>query len=239
MIKIELIPAFNDNYIFLLIESSGKVAVVDPGDAAPVIKRLTELNLQLDYILNTHHHADHIGGNAELKAKYSCKVIAPEADRHRIKTIDTGVKEGNTFQLGNSTAAIIETYGHTIGHICYHFEDDQALFCGDTLFSMGCGRLFEGTPKQMHNSLNKIASLPDDTKIYCAHEYTQSNGEFCLTIEPENQALMTRMEQVKTLRAQNIPTIPVSIATEKQTNCFIRAKDADEFTRIRAMKDSF
>lgn len=236
--EIKLIPLLKDNYACLLQDDSGKVAVVDPSEAAPVKAVLEEYGLKLDYILNTHHHGDHTGGNQELKAAYGCKVVGPAADARRIAGLDFGLKDGDIFELGESAARIIETPGHTSGHICFYFESDKALFCGDTLFSMGCGRLFEGTAAQMWHSLCKIMALPDETMIYCGHEYTLANGAFCLKIEPENPELQKRMEEVRRLRAKGLPTIPVTLAQEKDTNVFLRAGSAERFAEIRAAKDA-
>jgi hydroxyacylglutathione hydrolase len=236
--RIELIPAFTDNYIYLITEESGAIAVVDPGNDKPVIDTLEARGLKLDYILNTHHHADHVGGNLSLKKKYNCRIIGSKADRHRIPGIDEWLVHGDIFQLGSAKAEIIETHGHTSGHICFWFHDHAALFCGDTLFSLGCGRLFEGTAQQMWESLNKIAALPDNTMIYCAHEYTASNGAFCITIEPDNEDLKARIKEVSKLRENNLPTLPVRLDTEKKTNVFLRAGSAENFAAIRRKKDA-
>lgn len=239
MIQTTLIPIFDDNYVFLIEESSGITAIVDPGDPAPVKAALENKDLQLDYILNTHHHHDHVGGNEALKFIYNCRIIGPEKDKHRIPGIDQTVNENDVITLGETEFQIFETPGHTTGHIIYYAPDSNTCFCGDTLFSMGCGRLFEGTPDQMWNSLNKIKSLPDNTMIYCAHEYTAANGTFCLTIEPDNKDLQQRMNEVKALRNANKPTIPVSLKTEKQTNCFLRAQNSKHFAELRSKKDAF
>ena len=228
-----------DNYGYLLEADDGTVAVLDPSEPGAVIELLDKRGLGLNFVFNTHHHGDHIGGNAALKAKYGCKIIGPKADAHRIPDMDTGLAEGDTFSFGSDTAQIIETPGHTSGHICLYFPDSAVLFCGDTLFSMGCGRLFEGTAEQMWQSLSKISTLPDNTMIYCGHEYTAANGAFCLTVEPANSALQERMKEVEELRAANMPTIPVSLGIEKQTNVFLRAGSAARFGEIRHMKDEF
>lgn len=236
--KITLIPLLRDNYGYLLQTDDGKVAVVDPSEAGPVSKLLEDKGLALDYVFNTHHHHDHIGGNAALKKTYGCRIAAPLADANRIPDVDIGLSEQETFKLGSETVQIIETPGHTSGHICLYFPDSRALFCGDTLFSMGCGRLFEGSAEQMWDSLSKIMALPEDTMIYCGHEYTQANGDFCLTIEPDNKALQERMKEVERLRTAGKPTIPVSLDSEKQTNAFLRAGSAKRFGEIRRMKDA-
>lgn len=239
MLTIEPIPAFEDNYLWLLRDSGGVTAIVDPGDADAVIAVLEQRGWKLDIILNTHHHGDHVGGNIALKEKYDCRIIGPAADAQRIPGMDEGVSEGDIVAVGTSAAKIIETHGHTRGHICYWFPDDKALFCGDTLFSMSTGRLFEGTPEMMWTSLRKIAALPDDTMIYCAHEYTEENGNFCLTVEPGNPDLHARMEEVRALRAAGKPTLPVSLATEKKTNCLLRAGSSSKYGELRKLKDDY
>ncbi|MCB9988781.1 MAG: hydroxyacylglutathione hydrolase [Rhodospirillales bacterium] len=238
MTEILCLPVLQDNYIWLLIDDSGKTAAIDPALAAPVINALEERGLTLDYILNTHHHWDHTGGNLDLKARYGCTIIGAAHDAHRIPGIDRKVSDGDSVAIGAASTTVMGTPGHTSGHICYHFADNKALFCGDTLFSMGCGRLFEGTPEQMWNSLSKIMGLPDDTMVYCAHEYTEDNGTFGLMIEPDNKDLQARMAEVRTLRAQNKPTIPVTLATEKKTNIFLRAGSAAQFGFLRHKKDT-
>lgn len=238
MINIITIPVLSDNYSYV-ITAGDAIAVVDPGEAGPVIDYLESQNLGLDYILNTHHHGDHIGGNAALKEKYGAKIVAPEAERQKITAIDTGLREGDEFQLGSETAQIIETPGHTAGHICFYFEGSKALFSGDTLFSMGCGRLFEGSPADMYASLAKIKALPDDVMVYCGHEYTQANAAFCVTQEPDNIDLLQRQMEINDLRQAEKPTIPVSLGTEKKTNVFLHAADETEFAKIRSLKDNF
>lgn len=225
-LDIELIPAFSDNYIYLLRDSgSGTVAIVDPGDAAPVIDRLERDNLSLDIILNTHHHADHIGGNQALKQRYGAKIIGPAADAHRIAGLDQAVAEGDAVSVGGAMASVLETPGHTSGHIAFWFAEDDALFCGDTLFVMGCGRLFEGTPAQMWHSLSKLRGLPDTAEIYCGHEYTLSNARFSAGIEPDNGTVAARLSEIETARAAGHPTIPGYLGQEKRTNPFLRADD--------------
>jgi len=223
-LQIERLPAFKDNYIFLVHDQdSGKTAVVDPGEAQVVIKALEAKNWNLDAILITHHHPDHTGGNSRLVQEFSCQVIGFEADSDRIPGFTCPVKEGQAISLGKSTAHIFETPGHTTGHIAYWFKEDLALFCGDTLFAMGCGRLFEGSAEQMWASLEKLSQLPANTRVYCAHEYTQANGQFALEIEPGNKDLQQRMEGVTEWRLANKPTIPSTIELELKTNPFLRA----------------
>ncbi|MEO1223401.1 MAG: hydroxyacylglutathione hydrolase [Pseudomonadota bacterium] len=252
-LDVELIPAFSDNYIYLLRDgATGTVAVVDPGDATPVIERLERDGLPLDIILNTHHHADHIGGNAELVQRYGAQLIGPAADAYRIPDLDQAVSEGDTVSVGETKATVIETPGHTSGHITFWFGDDNALFCGDTLFSMGCGRLFEGTPAQMWNSLSKLRALPDAASVYCGHEYTLSNARFAAGVEPDNAEVVDRLRQIEATRAAGKPTIPADLAAEKQTNPFLRADDprlaaalnmsdadpVDVFAEVRSRKDT-
>lgn len=224
MLSIVQIPVLTDNYIYLLNDPvSGETAAIDPALAQPVLDVLDKEGWRLTYILNTHHHWDHVGGNLELKKKTACRIIAGHSDRERIPGIDIGVSEGDVISLGQHAAKVISTPGHTSGHIVYHFAEEQALFCGDTLFVMGCGRLFEGTPEQMWNSLQKLKALPPTTRIYCTHEYTLTNGRFALSVEPENEQLQQKMREVQGLRAENKPTVPSTIAEERETNPFFRA----------------
>ncbi len=239
MINITIIPILNDNYTYLLQADNGDIGIVDPGDAAPIIKHLKENDLKLTHILNTHHHYDHVDGNIALKDKYRAKVIAPKKDKERIPGFDIGVSEGSIFSFGLEDVKILEVPGHTLGGICFYFPKTRALFTGDTLFSMGCGRLFEGTPDQMWDSMQKIMTLPDDTKLYCGHEYTQDNGVFSLTIEPENDDIIERLNEVCILRLKEEPTIPSSLGLEKKTNPFLRAGSAQRLAEIRALKDNF
>ncbi len=235
--NITILPILKDNYAYMIETDPGIIAVVDPGEAAPVIKWLEKNNKRLTHIINTHHHGDHIAGNGALRDKYGAILAAPKADAHRIDGTDIALEEGVVFTLGEEELQIIDTPGHTIGHIALYCESAKALFCGDTLFSMGCGRLFEGTAEQMWHSFEKIMALPDETRIYPGHEYTLSNGEFCERIEPDNQDLKKRISEVRDLRAQSKPTIPVSLATEKNTNAFLRARSAQRFAELRALKD--
>jgi len=240
MLKIHQIPVLTDNYIYLLHETiTNQTAVVDPASSEPVVDKLKELGLSLNYVLNTHHHRDHVGGNLALKAATGCQIVGSERDKKRIPGIDIALKEGDLFQLGSEKMTTMEIDGHTLGHIAFWFEQAKTLFCGDTLFAMGCGRLFEGSAMQMWTSLNKLAACPQETQIYCAHEYTESNGRFALTIEPKNADLKFRMQQVKQYRQQNLATVPFSLAQELATNPFLRAKSCLEFTKIRQLKDNF
>ena len=237
MIDVTIIPVLKDNYAYLIKSADGKTAIIDPGEAAPVITELETQNLSLDYILNTHHHGDHIAGNAALIERYSAKLVGPEKEETRITGMDIMLNEGDEFSLGEENIKIIETPGHTTGHICFYFPQSQTVFTGDTLFLMSTGRLFEGSADTMWHSLEKLMVLPNNTKIYCGHEYTLSNGMFCLKIEPNNQDLQKRMEDVHSLRAQNKTTMPSTVGLEKKTNVFIRAGSAEKFAEIRTLKD--
>lgn len=253
-LTIHRIPALKDNYLWLAVEpTGGAVAVVDPAEAAPVRALLRQLGLKLTHILNTHHHRDHTGANLELKDEFRCTIVGPRADRDRIPGIDIAVGEGDTARLGNAEARVFDVPGHTRGHIAYWFEDSNALFCGDTLFALGCGRLFEGTPEQMWSSLSKFRALPDAAKVYCAHEYTLSNARFAVTVDGGNPALKDRAERVVRMRAADEPTVPSTLGEERATNPFLRADRpeladavglpgapaAQVFGAIRSAKDSF
>ena len=253
-LTVELLPALSDNYIYLLHEAdSGTTAVVDPAEPGPVIAALDRHGWSLDWILNTHHHMDHIGGNAALKERYGARIVGPRAEVSRIADMDRTVGQGDEVAVGGETARVFETPGHTSGHISFWFESSKALFCGDTLFALGCGRLFEGTPAQMWDSLSTLRDLPDDTSIYCGHEYTASNAKFALTIEPDNQELAARAEDIVAMRARGEPTIPTSLGLEKRTNPFLRAdlpelqaaigmpnsSTVTAFAEVRGRKDRF
>jgi hydroxyacylglutathione hydrolase len=226
MLEILQLPALRDNYIYLLHDlNSALTAVIDPAAAEPVLKALAERGLRLTYVLNTHHHLDHVGANLELMRVTRCTVIGFRGDAARIPGITRQVSEGETIALGESLAKVLEVPGHTRGHIAYWFEKDEALFCGDTLFALGCGRLFEGTPEEMWNSLCKLRALPDTTRVYCAHEYTLSNARFALSLEPDYPPLLERAQQVEKLRAQHRPTVPSLLGEEKRTNPFLRCDD--------------
>ena len=253
-LRIEQIPVLSDNYVYLVHEpEAGVTGVVDPAVAGPVLDRLGAHGWKLDWILSTHHHADHTGGNLELKKATGCQIAGPKGDAARIPGIDRGLVEGDRFRLGDAVATVFETPGHTSGHISYWFADAKALFCADTLFSLGCGRLFEGTPEQMWRSLCKFAPLPDDAMVYCAHEYTQSNARFALSVDPDNPALQARAGEVDRLRAAGTPTVPSTLGAERAANPFLRPhdpairrrlgmKDADDvavFAELRHRKDRF
>ncbi len=252
-LEIEVLPALSDNYVYLLLDpATGTSGVVDPAEAAPVLARLESLGRGLDWIVSTHHHADHTAGNLELKAATGCRVVGPRAESASIPGIDVEVGEGDTFRLGDCVATVFDTPGHTAGHISYWFEGSNALFCADTLFSLGCGRLFEGTAEQMWNSMSKFLPLPDETRVYCGHEYTLSNAEFAVTVDPDNEALAARAAEVRRLREAGTPTIPSTLGVERATNPFLRpddpairallgmqdATDAEVFGEIRRRKDN-
>lgn len=222
-LQVHMFGALEDNYCYLIRDpDTGLTGVVDTPEVAPIEQALAETGWSLDYILNTHHHGDHTGGNLELKEKTGCKVVGGKADEGRIPGIDIALGDGDTFELGSKTATVYDTPGHTSGHVVYHFAPDNIAFTGDTLFSMGCGRLFEGTAEDMWSSLQKLLSWPDETMVYCAHEYTQSNADFALTVEPDNARLIERAAQVNKLRQQGEPTIPSTIGLERETNPFLR-----------------
>lgn len=238
-IEVVRIPVLSDNYVWLVRESeSGEVMVVDPAVAAPVLAKAGELGWEITQIWNTHWHPDHTGGNAEIKAATGCIITGPEAEYARIPTLDVQVKGGDTVMLGAAAAKVIDVPAHTAGHIAFHFAADNAAFVGDTLFAMGCGRLFEGTADQMYSNMRKFEALGDDTAIYCAHEYTLGNGHFALTIEPDNAALAQRMEQVTAMRERGEATVPTTIALERATNPFMRAGSVVELAARRAAKDA-
>ncbi|TDQ83400.1 hydroxyacylglutathione hydrolase [Dongia mobilis] len=253
-LDIVVFPMLSDNYGFLLHDAaSGETAVVDPAEAEPTLSACAQRGWRLSHILNTHHHGDHVGGNLALKAATGCKVVGPAYDRDRIPGIDIAVDEASGADFGGRHARVFFVPGHTRGHIAYWFAEDKALFCGDTLFALGCGRLFEGTPQQMWSSLIKLRALPDDTRVYCAHEYTQSNARFALTAEPDNAALQAEAARVAQLRAVGSFTIPSQLGVEKACNPFLRAdqpalrrrfgsagcSDAEVLGAIRAAKDRF
>ena len=223
MLDIIQIPVLNDNYIYMLHDSvSLETAVIDPALELPVLAVLAEKGWQLSFILNTHHHWDHVGANLALKQQTGCQIIAAASDRERIPGIDVAVGQGDVFALGQHQAQVIATPGHTSGHVVYYFAEDQALFCGDTLFVMGCGRLFEGTPGQMYASLQTLKALPLSTRVYCTHEYTLANAEFALSVEPDNSDLQQKLQVVTELRAAKKATVPTTIAEEIATNPFFR-----------------
>ena len=253
-IDIRQFACLSDNYGYLVHDrETGATAAIDTPDAEAINRELSAAGWKLTHILNTHHHWDHVGGNLALKEKWGCTITGPKGEADKIPGIDQPVGEGDDILLGASKASVHTTPGHTLGHIIYHFADDSAAFVGDTIFAMGCGRLFEGTAEQMWSSLSMIAALPPETKLYCAHEYTQANAAFALSVDPQNEELKKRSAEVDALRARNTPTVPTTVALERATNPFLRAQDpalqaainmagakpVDAFAETRRLKDNF
>ena len=238
--EIHQIPVWEDNYIYLLHEKqTNKTTAIDPGSAPAVQDFLKINNLNLDYILTTHHHFDHTGGNLKLKEEWHCKIYGFKGDEQRIPGIDICLKEGDSFSIGSLCFEVLHVPGHTLGHIAFWNKKNQMLFCGDTVFAMGCGRLFEGSPKQMFSSLNKIKKLPQTSLIYCAHEYSLKNARFALSLEPSHLELKKRFKKILALRKQNQATVPFYLEEEMLTNPFLRARSVSEFTHIRKLRDDF
>ena len=237
---VKIIKCLQDNYSYLLIDNSTKKAcVIDPGEAEPIVNYIEENEINLKYILNTHHHIDHIGGNLILKEKYNSKIIGFEGDKKRIPKIDILVKNDEIWKNDTFEARIFHLPGHTSGHIAFHFYRERKIFTGDTLFSLGCGRIFEGTYAQMFNSLNKIKNLPLDTEIYCGHEYTLQNSKFCLKFDTKNPNLQKKITQIENKLKNGLPTLPTSLREEIQCNIFLKAKDLASFSKLRDLKDNF
>ena len=251
---VQQIPCLSDNYGYLIHDpDSGHTATIDTPEVGPINAALSETGWKLTHIMNTHHHFDHAGGNEELKKKWHCTVIGSRDDSARIPGIDKEVGDGDKFRFGNHDVQVFDVSGHTLGHIAYYFDKAEKLFCGDALFALGCGRLFEGTPDQMWTSLQKLIELPDDTGVYCAHEYTQANASFALSVEPQNLELQARAKEIDLLRQANKPTVPSTIGLEKATNPFLRPMSSDLqsnldmvgadlveiFAETRRRKDSF
>jgi hydroxyacylglutathione hydrolase len=245
MVEIVRIPALSDNYVWLVHEErSGETVVIDPAIAEPVLAEAEGRGWRIGQIWNTHWHPDHTGGNQAIKqaaekAGGVCTVTGPAAEAARIPTLDRQVREGDTVMLGPLPARVMEVPAHTAGHIAYHMPDEALVFVGDTLFAMGCGRLFEGTAEQMHSNLQRLGSLPPETRVYCAHEYTLSNARFAATVEPGNAALARRVTAVEAARARGEPTVPTTISLELATNPFVRASSAEELAERRLAKDNF
>ncbi|MCA1748062.1 MAG: hydroxyacylglutathione hydrolase [Parasphingopyxis sp.] len=240
MLEIVRIAVLSDNYVWLVHEpDSNGTMVVDPAVAEPVLAAAAERGWTITEIWNTHWHPDHTGGNAAIKAATGCTITGPEAESARIPTLDRTVKGGDRVMFGDLEARVIDVPAHTAGHIAFHFAGEEVAFVGDTLFAMGCGRLFEGTPAQMYDNMRKLEALPDATKVYCAHEYTQANGRFALTAEPDNAALAERMREVEAMRERGEATVPTTIALEKATNPFMRADSVEQLAERRAAKDAF
>lgn len=240
MLDIARVPVLSDNYAWLIHDqASGETVALDPGEAAPMLLAAEARGWRVSAIWNTHWHPDHVAGNAELKAATGAAVTGPSAEAAKIATLDHGVREGDRVRVGAHEATVLETPGHTAGHIVFHFADDALLFTGDTLFAMGCGRLFEGSAEQMWGNMQRLAALPDKTRVFCGHEYTQSNGRFALVAEPDNAAVRDRMAAVDRLRAAGEPAVPFTLADEQATNPFLRAGSASELAALRRAKDSF
>jgi len=238
MLEVVPVPAFSDNYLWLVHDrDSGETAVVDPGDASPVLVEAERRGWRIGQIWNTHWHPDHTGGNVAVKQATGATVFGPADEK--IPGRDVELLEGDTIRLGNRIGCVIAVPGHTLGHIAMIFEEDGIAFVGDTLFAMGCGRLFEGTPQQMFNSLQRLAELPNDTRLYCAHEYTLSNGRFAAHAEPGNAKISERLAVVERMREADEITVPTTVAEERATNPFVRSSDWQEFARLRSEKDSF
>jgi hydroxyacylglutathione hydrolase len=236
--EIVAVPAFADNYLWLVHdEESGETAVVDPGDAAPVLAEAQRRGWTVNQVWNTHWHPDHTGGNAAIKGATGASISGPASDR--IPGRDVAISEGHEVRLGAHVGRVIEVPGHTLDHIALIFDDDRVAFVGDTLFAMGCGRLFEGTAEQMYRSLQRLSTLPGETRLYCAHEYTLANARFAAHAEPGNQAVAARLGRVERMREQGQITIPTTVAEERETNPFVRSTNVDEFARRRTAKDSF
>ena len=238
--KIEIIKCLKDNYAYLIIDETNQNAcVVDPSEAKPVISFVENNKINLKYVLNTHHHYDHVGGNLELKKKYNCNVIGFTGDKDRIPEVDILVEDNQIWKENNFEIKIYHIPGHTTGHIAYHFFKEKKIFTGDTLFSLGCGRIFEGTYKQMFNSLNKIKELPKETEIYCGHEYTLQNSNFCLANDSKNLKLKEKIITIKKKLKNDLPTIPTILGDEIECNIFLKAKDVKSFSKLRDLKDNF
>ncbi len=252
--EVNIIPCLEDNYSYIIVDKKNKSAcVIDPSESVPIINFIENNNLKLNYILNTHHHFDHIGGNDELKKKYKAKIIGFADDYKRIPGIDILLKDGEIWKENNFEAKIIHIPGHTSGHICYYFYKEKNLFSGDTLFSLGCGRIFEGTYEQMFASLEKIKKLPKETKIFCGHEYTLKNSKFCITYDKENQNLKNKIEDIKKKIKENKPTVPTILEDELKNNIFLRTNNnkiknnlninnsssIETFSKLRDLKDNF
>lgn len=239
-LQFHLFPCLSDNYgVLVHCPDSGATASIDAPEAAAVEKALGETGWTLTHILITHHHHDHVGGVDELKRKWNCEVIGNADEPHGLPGLTGTVTPGGTYDFAGHQARIIATPGHTLGHITWHFADDRVAFAGDTLFTLGCGRVFEGTMEQMWSSMQKLAALPPETVVYCGHEYTLSNGRFALSVEPDNAALKARMKEIEALRGAGKPTVPTTVAQELETNPFLRAGSAERFAEVRKAKDNF
>ena len=238
--KIKIIRCLQDNYSYLLIdEITNEACVVDPSEANPIINYCEKNDIKPKYILNTHHHFDHVGGNQQIKNKYASIILGFEGDKDRIPGIDLHLQDQQIWKADNFEAKIIHIPGHTTGHISYYFINEKIIFSGDTLFSLGCGKIFEGTYDQMYESLNKFKKLPLDTKIYCGHEYTLQNSKFCIEQDPSNQNLINKILDINKKISKGIPTLPTTLKDELECNIFLRANDVKSFSKLRDLKDNF
>ena len=238
--NIKIIKCLKDNYSYLIIDEEKNIAcVVDPSEASPIINYLDNNKIQLKFILNTHHHYDHVGGNLELKRRYNAKIIGYSGDKERIPGIDILLDDKETWINQKFEAKIIYIPGHTLGHIAFYFYKEESIFTGDTLFSLGCGRIFEGTYSQMFNSLKKLKELPKNTKIYCGHEYTKKNSDFCLVHDANNQNLKAKIHNIDVKLKNSLPTIPSTIKDELECNIFLRSSNVETFSKLRDLKDNF
>jgi len=237
--EVVAVPVLTDNYVWLIHNpATGETAAVDPSVAEPVLDSVAAKGWKLNQVLNTHWHPDHTGGNEGIKAATGCSITAP-AEAQRVSRVDRVVAEGDRVTVAGAEAAVWDIPAHTAGHIAYYFEEERMIFVGDTMFAMGCGRLFEGTAEQMYANLRRVAALPEDVRIYCGHEYTLANARFAVDAEPYNAAARARLEQVKSERDRGEITLPTTVAQERETNPFVRATNTDEFARLRSAKDSF
>jgi hydroxyacylglutathione hydrolase len=239
-LEIVRVPVLSDNYVWLVHDPvSGDTVVVDPATSDEVQAEAARRGWTISQIWNTHWHGDHVGGNEAIKAATGCRITGPKGEAEPIPGMDMAVGEGDIARIGGLTAQVWDVPAHTGGHIAYYLPDAGAIFVGDTLFAMGCGRLFEGSPAQMFTAMQRLAQLPGETAVYCAHEYTLSNGRYALHVEPDNAAVTARMAEVEIARAANEPTVPTTIALERATNPFMRAGSIEELAKRRAEKDNF
>ena len=238
--EIQIIPCLQDNYSYLIIDEKNNIAcVVDPSEATPIIEYLENNKIKLKFILNTHHHYDHVGGNQKLKEKYSAKIIGYRGDKEKIPEMDILLDNQETWKYQNFEAKIIHIPGHTLGHICFYFYKEKSVFTGDTLFSLGCGKIFEGTYSQMFDSLMKLKALPESTKIFCGHEYTKKNSDFCLAHDINNDKLKAKIHAIDIKLKNGLPTIPSTIKDELECNIFLRSSNVETFSKLRDLKDNF
>ena len=238
--KIKIIPCLQDNYSYLIIDEEKNTAcVIDPSEPDPIIEYLENNKIKLQFILNTHHHYDHVGGNKKLKEKYGASVVGYVGDKQRIPEIDTLLNDQETWINENFEAKIIYIPGHTLGHICFYFYKEESVFTGDTLFSLGCGRIFEGTYSQMFNSLMKLKELPQNTKVYCGHEYTKKNSDFCMVHDASNENLKAKIHDIDVKLKDGLPTIPSTMKDELECNIFLRSNNVKSFSKLRDLKDNF